>query len=87
MDTRLAPLDTTKTDSYMWKYCDNLGAMSQPICVNLVYMGEFVLSYLLNPTTYGHERLFAPLDTTKMEVYKDMWKYIDNSISFGAKSS
>ena len=34
------------------------GAMSpstQPICVNLVYMGEFVLSYLLNPTTYGHE--------------------------------
>ena len=77
MDMRLAPLDTTKTEvcKYIWKYCDNpirFGAMSpstQPICVNLVYMGEFVLSYLLNPTTYGHE-------TTKMEVYKDMWKLL-----------
>ena len=55
MNMRLAPLDTTKTEvcKYMWKYCDNpirFGAMSpstQPICVNLVYMGEFVLSYLL----------------------------------------
>ena len=63
MDMRLAPLDTPKTEvcKFMWKYCDNpirFGAMSprtQPICVNLVYVGDFVLSYLLNPTTYGHE--------------------------------
>ena len=27
----------------------------KPICVNLVYVGDFVLSYLLNPTTYEHE--------------------------------
>ena len=63
MDMRLAPLDTPKTEvcKFMWKYSDNpirFGAMSprtQPIYVNLVYVGDFVLSYLLNPTTYGHE--------------------------------
>ena len=26
----------------------------------------------------------APLDTTKMEVYKELWKDCDNPISFGA---
>ena len=34
------------------------GAMShwtQPICVNLVYVGDFVWLYLKNATCYGHE--------------------------------
>ena len=61
MDMGLALLDTPKTEVCKFMYCDNpikFGAMSprtQPICVNLVYVGDFVLSYLLNPTTYGHE--------------------------------
>ena len=89
MDMRLAPLDTPKTEvcKFMWKYCDNpirFGAMSprtQPICVNLVYMGDFVLSYLLNPTTYGYETC-----TTGYNKDCGLWKYCDNPIRFGAMS-
>ena len=40
---------------------------TQPlICVNLVYMGEFVLSYLLNPTTNGYGTCTIGVSTTKM---------------------
>ena len=41
------------------------------------------ISWTLQPM----DMRLAPLDTTKMEVYKDMWKYCDHPISFGAMSS
>ena len=81
MDMRLAPLDTPKTEvcKFMWKCCDNpirFGAMSpeldQYVWIWLMWVTSCChISWILWPM----DMRLAPLDTTKTEVCKYMWKY------------
>jgi len=41
--------------------------------MDLVQVGQFMVPYLLNPTTYGYETC-----TIEHKVYNNMWKNCDN---------
>ena len=75
---RLAPLETAKIEvqSVVHQIYSH-EPMSSACLMDLVWMGQFVVPYLLNP---------IPMDTRLALQRLRLWKYCDNPISFGAMS-